>query len=51
MKKNRILLTTITLLALSQTIQATSEGEQLFYSKCSDFQTTKHPTDMNRFDR
>jgi len=48
MKKNRILLTTITLLALSQTIQATSEGEQLFSAKCSACHTTTHPTDMNR---
>lgn len=48
MKKNRILLTAVALLAFSSTANASSEGETLFKAKCSACHSTTPPTDMNK---
>jgi len=46
MKRNRILLTLSTILALSSTIQASDEAKELFIAKCSACHSTTRPTDM-----
>ena len=48
MKKNRILLTAVALLAFSSTAQSDSEGELLFSAKCSACHSTTRPTDMSK---
>ncbi|NEW61275.1 cytochrome c [Sulfurovum sp. bin170] len=48
MKKNRILFITLTLLTFSPSIQAGSEGELLFASKCAACHSTTRPKDMSK---
>ena len=48
MKKNRILLTAVALLAFSSTANASLEGETIFTAKCSACHSTTRPTDMNK---